>query len=488
MKYFFALLLLCSPHFAGAKLNGHAAIDSLLRELAKAKEDTNKVLLLNTIDSLYFNISPDLGIAYGNQQLALATKLGWKKGIGLANYNLGYNYKFKGEYKSALQYLYKAMGIFEEIKDIRHQGDCLMRIGVVYENEKEYTKALPIYERSLEISKETNDTLSIAKILGNISNLYEITQDYPKALDYGFRALQLCDPVKYPVGLATCLGNLGVIYIDMQKYDSALHYYQKALKIFEDLGDNAGMAINLGNIGDVYFTRVKDAPGPLDRASRTKDIKLAIEYFNKAIAIGRIIGQIEIVKSFSESLSEAYKLNGDYNAAYENYKQYAALRDSVDSKENSTLIANIEGRRELEQKEDKLRIDQLEKRNELVLLSVGIFLLLIAGGIIINKFVKQIRSNKILAEEKTKNLRQIASQTERLVAQEDILTEIAYTQSHLIRGPVATLLGLVEVMNYDDPADPNNKEIIDAIGVTATKLDTVIKDIVLKENNLRVAE
>ena len=44
----------------------------------------------------------------------------------------------------------------------------------------------------------------------------------------------------------------------------------------------------------------------------------------------------------------------------------------------------------------------------------------------------------------------------------------------------------VEKINYDDPTDPNNKEIIDAIGVTATKLDTVIKDIVYKENNLRV--
>lgn len=107
---------------------------------------------------------------------------------------------------------------------------------------------------------------------------------------------------------------------------------------------------------------------------------------------------------------------------------------------------------------------------------------------IIRKFAKQIHSNKIRAEEKTKNLRQIATQTERIEAQEDILAEIAYTLSHLIRGPVATLLGLVEVMNYDDPTDPNNREIIDAIGVTASKLDTVIKDIVFKENNLRMHE
>ncbi|HXS36576.1 MAG TPA: PAS domain S-box protein [Flavipsychrobacter sp.] len=71
-------------------------------------------------------------------------------------------------------------------------------------------------------------------------------------------------------------------------------------------------------------------------------------------------------------------------------------------------------------------------------------------------------------------------------AQNKKLMEIAWLQSHKVRGPVANILGLVQLFNYDDPADPVNKEILDGIRTTTNYLDDVIKEIVNNTNTATV--
>jgi PAS domain S-box-containing protein len=59
------------------------------------------------------------------------------------------------------------------------------------------------------------------------------------------------------------------------------------------------------------------------------------------------------------------------------------------------------------------------------------------------------------------------------------LAEIAFINSHHVRGPVATILGLVELydLNEEMPEELNAK-IIDGLKVTANRLDVAIKQII----------
>ncbi len=65
-----------------------------------------------------------------------------------------------------------------------------------------------------------------------------------------------------------------------------------------------------------------------------------------------------------------------------------------------------------------------------------------------------------------------------LKKQNDILNKIAWLQAHKVRSPVATLLGLVQIFNMKDPADPLNREVLQYVQTTAQQLDTVIREIV----------
>jgi len=70
----------------------------------------------------------------------------------------------------------------------------------------------------------------------------------------------------------------------------------------------------------------------------------------------------------------------------------------------------------------------------------------------------------------------------RIESQNKVLRDIAWIQSHKVRGPVANILGLAQLFNYNNPADPINKEILDGLRVSTNELDDIIKEVVDKTN------
>ncbi len=113
----------------------------------------------------------------------------------------------------------------------------------------------------------------------------------------------------------------------------------------------------------------------------------------------------------------------------------------------------------------------------LTLLIASVIILLIIVAIVVNRFLAQLKSNKILAKEKKMHL-------EKIEAQATVLSDIAYTQSHDVRGEVATILGLAQVFNFNDPSDPTNKIVLEGIAEVTEKLDHIVKETIRKENNL----
>ena len=67
-----------------------------------------------------------------------------------------------------------------------------------------------------------------------------------------------------------------------------------------------------------------------------------------------------------------------------------------------------------------------------------------------------------------------------ILDQNEKLRQIASLSSHELRRPVATLMGLVDVLDKEDITNPENKSIINHIDTVANELDNVIRLIVNK--------
>ncbi len=76
-----------------------------------------------------------------------------------------------------------------------------------------------------------------------------------------------------------------------------------------------------------------------------------------------------------------------------------------------------------------------------------------------------------------RNLSQLDEQTQ-------LLLEIANIQSHKVRGPVATIMGLVRVFNFEDISDPQNAEVMVGITEVAERLDIIVREVIRSINLL----
>src|ERR1700744_4835059 len=92
LKYVILALFVLITLSVSAQKQGHPHIDSLLRQLHAAKDDTGKVNLLIKLRAYTSTSKPDSALYYLQQSLSLAQKLKWQKGIAAAYNYLGIYY------------------------------------------------------------------------------------------------------------------------------------------------------------------------------------------------------------------------------------------------------------------------------------------------------------------------------------------------------------------------------------------------------------
>lgn len=98
--------------------------------------------------------------------------------------------------------------------------------------------------------------------------------------------------------------------------------------------------------------------------------------------------------------------------------------------------------------------------------------LFVRGEVILNDASSIILINGTLQDvtEEREYLQKIELQNQKL-------KDIAWIQSHKVRSPVATILGLMQLYNREDLADPVNLQILEGLEEASINLDSVIKEI-----------
>ena len=74
---------------------------------------------------------------------------------------------------------------------------------------------------------------------------------------------------------------------------------------------------------------------------------------------------------------------------------------------------------------------------------------------------------------------------EKLKLHNEKLSEIAFLQSHQVRTPIANILGLISLINFNNLADPANAEVLENLLETTKIFDKIIADVVSKTNEIK---
>ncbi len=91
--------------------------------------------------------------------------------------------------------------------------------------------------------------------------------------------------------------------------------------------------------------------------------------------------------------------------------------------------------------------------------------------------IHEHKKQQMLAVENLSN--SLSEASEKISSKDKTLKEIAYNQSHLVRRPLANILGLVDMLEITEETSENSA-IISMLKQSAAELDMMVKDIVFK--------
>lgn len=510
-------------------------IDSLKKELPKSAADSNQVKILDMLAYTYSNINPDSGIKYALQALQVAQNAKWEKGIALANTELGINYGKKsaydkaigyhqqalsiyqklnkqksiaavssnialmhqslGNYPLALEYNYNAARIAEKLREDHMLAMVNENIGTIFLEQKDHTKALEYYNKANTIYKLKNDKKGIARNLTNIGIVLDANKNYKAALDNQQKAYAINKELGDMNGMQINCANIGIVYTHMDMPEKSLEYYTKALQISTEMGALGNNAINMGNLGEAHYSIAKKIKQQQGESPIYKDhLQKAIQYLKDAVTLCEQINYMAPATEFLPFLSDIYNDAGLYKDALLTYKKYITVKDKVFSNESKTALSTIENKREIELtqkdialKDKQLRIAALElkqKKNERAMYLMGVALLIMGFVVVVNSIRVYKNKNRMLALENKRKTNIIFDQLKAITKRNAMLEEIATKYSHDIRGHVATILGLSQLVDKDNYTSPQNEKIVEGIIETTEKLDGIIKQVVAEENKL----
>lgn len=467
-------------------------IDSLNTLLKKSPKDSSQVILLERISLAYSNSDPAKGLEYATKAYKLATEMNLKnreaaamammavnylasskaekgieynkkaieiykslnnkKSLAAVNSNLSQIYLQQGKYSNALQCSFNALAIYDQSKEYRNKAIVLENIANIHYELKNMKKAREYYAQVLELFKNHGVKTDLARCMGNMSRVEMENKNYTKALDYLNKALKINQELGNKTSELINLTNIGNVYSKQKQNKKALIFMKKSLEMSEKLNMKNSVAINKGNIGSIYLELYKES-GKSDQTL----LENAIKNTEEAIAICENIGFMAPKMEFSQILTEAYSFQKDYKKAFEALQQKTILSDSLKTIEAKQALSKLEAEREKDLKEKdlviknkELEIIRLRSEKKTLFYSLIISVLVITFVLIIRSFLrKQKKHNKILSE-------------------------IKQIQSHEIRGPIASILGLTALLKNSPSQDVSKNKLVEGIEELALKLDEIV--------------
>ena len=408
MKYIFLIFLffLTSRHTNAQGLKGSQLTDSLLSELYKSKQDSEKVKIMIKISRSLLTTDLPVALKYADSALALSSNNGWAKGIGLAALSKGRIYRTTSDYAAGLTNSNHAYEIFDSLHLKPAMGDALVEIANIYERLGNYSKAIENHFKALTIYEEAGLAENIAFEYNNIGNSYYRLNDNPKAIDNYNRALNFHKKSNNIYGIASALDNLANVYgeqgefqkvnennlqalkmfesihnepamgriynnrgnfmLDQNHFDSAMIYFEKALAIAQKLGIKSTLAYGNGGIADLYFKLAKSEtshPSLPDNLKKDKTtlLKTAFIYYSRALDLSEKAGDLENMMQYTAALSEIEEARGNFKKALLLFRQSIDYKDSIFNDENKAKISALEIQRLAEIKDNEITLLNKEK-------------------------------------------------------------------------------------------------------------------------------
>lgn len=462
---------------SGSDLDGAFHYDSLALKTAIEIGDTTWQVKVMTDLSYLFLRKFDYSSAkiLLNKASELSRKKNLLKELSIVYTTLG-NYFFNlNLLDSSLYYHHRSLKIKERINDQSSIASTLNNIGLVYFRMQSYNSSLEYFQGSLKLNIESADSIGAAANYNNIGLIYIDMDDFELARENFEKALDILKDGSN-IRLSSTYNGLGQVYLSLNDGENARKYISLAIETSKRLSDKKNESFGYYQLAKLEYNN--------------ENFPKAKQHIKRSQQISREIGDRFRTSYNFQLYAKVYEALGQYDSAYYYQKEYSSIEGEIF---NEQLINNLTALQLLRQAEESQQIiaqkefdiNQRTKLSRLlgIVLALSILLIIIVSRNYVNssrinkklsesnaKIEKQKedleRKNKQLADAQStieiqnERLRNVNSELETAVksrtkelerskiklekAVKD-LDDFIYRTSHDLRGPIATMQGIIKV-------------------------------------------
>ncbi len=511
---FSCLLLVCSAQTP--------VIDSL-KQLLAISSDSSRVRVSIALIKQLVDVDNELALDYAGTAYSISIAAGDSLNAVTAG-------RLKGQILRRLDRADKAIDEFLVVLPIARRNNfeiemryLLNSLAVAYMYNSEYDKALEYHFQSLLLREKEGNKKQISITLQNIGVVYYRLNNFDLALNYYLQSLKAKEEVEDKFDLDHLLVNIGLCYNDLGDHETALRYFNRALKECGKECDNQITIEAESGLGNAYFI-LKDFS--LAQGHYLKSLSLSILEMNQRwqldniLSLGRValiqkdetmasnyLSQAQILGqevNDSQLLLQTYDLGADLYTRTKNFEQanlfqrrYSDLRDSVFNAEvikNLTKVQTQYAQREnlaiIANKDEILLLNQevIDQQRLTNWLLAAVVLITSTLGFIIYRNYNKIKvvngeldlAKRVIEQQNHQLDQQVQEKTKELVNTNESLTKVndeldnfIYKTSHDIRGPLASLKGMVNLARMD-VKDEKALTYLGKLDLTAEKLNVIL--------------
>jgi two-component system, NarL family, sensor histidine kinase UhpB len=363
--------------------------DSLITELQKAKEDTNKVnLYWKTGVSIIYQ-EPFKALPYFKNGIELSQKLNFISGLEKCNNAASLAFSFNAKYDSALVYIEKAVYYAVKAGNIKRLSLAYLNRADVFVNLQNYPAALKDCDSAIVYATQIKNNDGLGRIYSIMNGIYRDLKQYDKALtaldksDYHFSF------TKNRQMVAMNYSERADILVQTKRYDTAVYWYKKAITIADSLEDINNLSAYYSAMGEAFagLKNYQQAETALIKAlnyalqsentsqqavcyTNLSTLELEQNHFQKSIEYG--LKSYELIKPetdllreqlITQTLATAYFKHGNTDKGLEFLEISNGLKDSLVKQQFSAETAKQQAAFDVKEKEREITV--LNKDKEL---------------------------------------------------------------------------------------------------------------------------
>jgi signal transduction histidine kinase len=225
--------------FSTLSTYGQSVIDSLENLLEQKISDQKRVDVLNHLSRELSYVQPARAGSLANEAVQLAKAINYKSGVGYAYRILSSVYSIQERFSVGMEYMYRALDIFDSLGDSVGIANCYITLGHMYRRQEVRDKEITYHKMSYEIFTRVGIAERIGVTAHNLGESYFYNQEYEKAEVLTRQAIRINDSIRNKPVLSSCYKVMGFLAYERKDYATAENYFKQVVTISQELGVNS---------------------------------------------------------------------------------------------------------------------------------------------------------------------------------------------------------------------------------------------------------